>query len=58
MIVVCELPADQRDFRPDPFPGSETAFKQGCTCPQAQPGPGKLAFETECPIHELERVAS
>jgi hypothetical protein len=56
--VRCDLPPDQRDFRPDPFPGSEDAFRSGCTCPQNQPLLGGFLFDINCPVHELEKVAS
>lgn len=54
-VIRCDLPDEAKDWRPDPFPGSEVAFNRGCTCPQCQPWPGQLLFDTECPIHELER---
>lgn len=53
--VTCALPPESREWRPDPFPGSEKAFLAGCTCPQCQPWPGALIFSTDCPVHELER---
>lgn len=55
-VITCELPADQRDWRPDPFPGCDTAIGAGCTCPILQPWPGALNFATDCPVHELEHV--
>lgn len=54
-LVTCTLPPGQEHWRPDPFPGSEQAFQQGCTCPVMQPWPGKLTFSLECPVHELEQ---
>ena len=57
--VVCKLPADKLDWRPELMPGSDEAFEKGCTCPSFQPCdhgyPGELFFDTECPIHELEK---
>lgn len=57
-VVVCELPEGQERWRPDPFPGSDAAIERGCVCPLHQPWPGKLAFSTRCPVHELERLAN
>lgn len=55
-IITLDLAAADRNWRPDPFPGSECAFERGCTCPVHQPWPGALAFAAGCPIHELEPV--
>lgn len=56
--VVCKLPTGQENWKPDLFPGSDEAFERGCTCPLFQPWPGELFFDTECPIHELEKIKS
>lgn len=53
--VVCTLPEGSKDWRPDPFPGSDEAFERGCTCPQFQPWPGQLLFDPECPAHVLSQ---
>lgn len=52
-IYIVSLPRGQENLRPDPFPGSDKAFDQGCTCPISQPWPGQLAFAEGCPIHQL-----
>lgn len=36
---------------PDVVPGSEMAFKLGCTCPMMQPKSGKFRLATDCPVH-------
>ncbi len=53
-IVVCKLPRGHETWRPDPFPGSDEAHAIGCVCPVQQPWPGQLAFDTACPVHELD----
>lgn len=55
-LVLCELPAGSEDWKPDPFPGDPAAKLQGCSCPDVQPWPGALIFETDCPVHELEEA--
>lgn len=55
--VICDLPDDQKTWRPDPFPGSPEAKMMGCGCPVAQPWPGQLEFAEDCPVHVLEAVA-
>jgi hypothetical protein len=57
-VGLLRLPPDQRDFRPDPFPGSDKAYLKGCTCPAIQPWPGSLFIALECPVHELQRVTN
>lgn len=57
-VMRCDVPAEFQGWCPEPFPGSEAAFKMGCTCPQNQPWPGALPFDLSCPVHELERVKS
>jgi hypothetical protein len=52
-IIRVAVPAS---FQPEPFPGSDEAIEEGCTCPDGQSAPGTLEFSTDCPIHELERV--
>lgn len=54
MILTLAVPPG--DWRPDPFPGSAAARAGGCTCPVDQPWPGRLNIDTECPIHEPEKV--
>ena len=56
-VLICALPDHAYRYRPDPFPGSTEAAIEGCTCPIAQPWPGKLAFASDCPVHELEVTA-
>jgi hypothetical protein len=53
-IVVCSLPRGMENWRPDPFPGSDAAHDKGCTCPVMQPWPGRIAFDHDCPVHELD----
>lgn len=55
-VMRFNLPKGSEDWRPDPFPGSEKGFDQGCKCPQCQPWPGQLLFDSDCPVHELDRV--
>ena len=56
--VTVTLPPDQKDWRPELFPGSEEAFQQGCTCPEHQPWPGGFTFAFDCPVHEMEKKAN
>lgn len=56
-VVRCELPEGSKSWRPDPFPGSVFAQEQGCVCPEEQPWPGALLFDTNCLVHELEKVS-
>jgi hypothetical protein len=53
--VDCIIPegASRDEFQP--FPGSETAVKQGCTCPIQRRWPHSLRFALDCAVHELER---
>jgi hypothetical protein len=51
-IVTCRLGAESAFWRPDPFPGSSFARKQGCVCPEKQPWPGALEFNTGCPLFQ------
>jgi hypothetical protein len=53
--VTTQLPPGQESWRPEPFPGSDEAADDGCTCPEHQPWPGALTFSTDCPVHELEK---
>lgn len=53
--VTLTLPREDKNWRPDPFPGSDEAFKLGCSCPANQPWPGALIFAANCPVHELTR---
>lgn len=55
-FITCRLSAEDANYRPPEFPGSEEAFEKGCTCPQLQPWPGALKFSTDCPIHGLVLV--
>lgn len=56
VIVTVKLGRGEEYWKPAPFPGSQEAADEGCTCPIEQPWPGRLAFDEECPVHELERV--
>jgi hypothetical protein len=53
-IITCALPLERRRYRPDPFPGSEDAWEEGCTCPLQTRWPGFLQFSSDCPVHALE----
>lgn len=57
-LVKLDLPADAANWRPEPFPGALDAIEAGCTCPVLQPHPGALVLAADCPVHELQRVAS
>lgn len=45
-----------KNWKPEKFPGSVEAIKEGCTCPFTQPWPGGFEFSGDCPIHQLEKV--
>lgn len=58
MLVTCKFieGEDETAFRP--FPGGREARKAGCICPY-QPFPdGTVTFDSDCPVHELEKVVS
>ena len=56
MWVSCALENEDDVFKIKPFPGGKAAQRQGCTCPY-QPVPnGRVVFNSECPVHELEKV--
>jgi len=54
--LFCALTDESANWRPDPFPGSAEAKTQGCSCPDVQPWPGALLFESDCPVHEIEEA--
>lgn len=54
MLIACNL----QGANPEeivPFPGTEEALQEGCACPK-QGKENILYFESECPIHVLEKV--
>jgi len=57
-IIICALGHGWERYRPGLFPGSEEAYEQGCTCPILQPWPGKLAFASDCPHHQLVKTTN
>jgi hypothetical protein len=54
-VLRLALPSGHERWRPDPFPGSDDAERQGCTCPILQPWPGFLSVDDACPVHEIEK---
>lgn len=56
MIVITKFEAHPGDWRPSPFPGADEALEQGCLCPKEQPWPKGLAFDSDCPVHELKQA--
>lgn len=54
ITINVSLPRGSEHWHPEPFPGSDEAAVAGCSCPIKQPWPGGLAFDADCPVHELE----
>lgn len=44
------------NWKPDPMPGSPEARVQGCSCPETKRQGGDYVFDSDCPVHELEKV--
>lgn len=56
LVYTLKLSDEDSHYRPDPFPGSKEAVLEGCTCPDEQPWPGKMAISGNCPVHVLESI--
>lgn len=57
-VVVLALPPGTKVADVSPFPASDAAIEQGCTCPEQTLWPDRLWVALDCPVHELERVPS
>jgi len=56
MLIRCTFAEGESEETFLPFPGGCEAVKAGCTCPY-QPFPdGTVTFDSECPVHELEKL--
>jgi hypothetical protein len=56
MLVTCSLKNDNEAMQIQPFPGGQKARQMGCRCPY-QPIPNcTVVFDSECKVHELEKV--
>lgn len=54
MALIAVLSHDP-NWRPDPFPGSAEAKLQGCPCPSQFRATTRFVFDSDCPIHALEK---
>lgn len=55
-VIYCAVPKGTMAREFDPFPASEKAIKQGCTCPHQTEWPKHIAFDSDCPVHDLEII--
>lgn len=56
MLVTCKLGRPEDASQIKPFPGGQEARRMGCCCPY-QPIPDcTVTFDSECKVHELEKV--
>jgi hypothetical protein len=57
MVITCNVPPGTIKERFNPFPGSDAALDQDCTCPVDQDKwPGAVQIRIGCPVHVLEKV--
>ena len=56
MLVICKLQNEDETFQIKPFPGGQKARLMGCCCPYQPTPDGTVTFDSECKVHELEKV--
>lgn len=57
MLITCKLEEKVNKEEFDPFPGEKEAKIAGCSCPIQWRWPQYLVFNSECKVHELEKVS-
>lgn len=56
MLVRCTFSEGESEESFHPFPGGREARRAGCTCPYQPTPDGSVTFDSDCPVHELEKV--
>lgn len=56
MLIRCAFEKGESEASFHPFPGGREARMQGCTCPYQPFMDGTITFDSECPVHELEKA--
>ena len=56
MIITCKFSEGEDEMSFHPFPGGQKARHMGCTCPYQPFIDGHITFDSDCPVHELEKL--